>query len=63
MVVTLEDLARLRPLLESAIAEAEVAIAGGMVQPNRPHELQESLDWGRDLLKRIESVQSIAAAT
>lgn len=53
MKLTLEDVARLRPLLESAIAEATT---DGMVKPDRPQELQESLDWGQALLKRIEEM-------
>lgn len=55
VMLTLEDCARLRTVLGFAIAEARTAVEGGMIKPDRPKELEESLAWGEDLLGRIEA--------
>jgi hypothetical protein len=57
MNITIDDRARLMPLLRSAIGEARMALAGkSCMQPDRPEDLADSLEWGEDMLRRLEAL-------
>lgn len=58
MSVTLtdEDVQRLIPLLENAMAEVDVsAQPDAMIQPDDPMSLMDAYDWAKGLLARLGS--------
>lgn len=59
MEISLEDMARLRPLLQFAIQEAEDSLKGeSLIKSDSEEDLKESLVWGRGFLKRIEVIDT-----
>ena len=57
LALSVDDAARLRPLLELAVAEAAAALHGHWgIQPDHPEDLADSLAWGRALLGRIDDL-------
>ena len=62
MELTLDDMQRLRPLLENAMAEVDAsAEPGAMIQPDSVESamsLMASYDWARGLLQRMEAAEA-----
>ena len=54
MNLTIDDRARLLPLLRFANAVMRASLkAGGL---NQPEDLADSLEWGEDFLRRLEAL-------